>query len=382
MSVDVEDRLTGARPRVEHQAEIAVGVLGCQGVRECDHLAQEGGVGCGQLDDVAVCAGLGDDQQVHRRLGGDVADREHVLGLGEDLGRDLALQDAREDGRFAHTPSVVSARHQRPRRALTTARAAGPAVEVRRTVSPRRTAVAPAAASASSSSGAMPPSGPTTSTISALTAIEHQHTSVCGPRGEAADGYRRRYARNPGAVRLLRGLADDALPTRDAFDGLVAAPARHAARPLPRHDLVDAEFGRRLHGELVAVALRERLGENETWCRRLGDGAAGHRHRDAFGGGCRDDAREPDARTVADGALLADPDAADDRRMVGLGAGDDDLVARSRVADGGPVGRRFVDEEVQCHLSRGTGRAASRTCPGGTAPGGEPGPWSSWRSPR
>ena len=56
--------------------------------------------------------------------------------------------------------------YQRPRRTFSTATAAGPAVEVRRIVSPSRTAVAPTASSRLRSDGAMPPSGPTTSTTS------------------------------------------------------------------------------------------------------------------------------------------------------------------------------------------------------------------------
>src|SRR5690606_27058267 len=53
--------------------------------------------------------------------------------------------------------------HQRPIRALSTASAAGPAVEVRSTSVPSRASTAPDCRSLSSSRGATPPSGPTTS---------------------------------------------------------------------------------------------------------------------------------------------------------------------------------------------------------------------------
>ena len=56
---------------------------------------------------------------------------------------------------------------------MSTATAAGPAVEVRSTSGPRSTAVAPARVSVSSSSGAMPPSGPTTSTMSRSVSRPH-----------------------------------------------------------------------------------------------------------------------------------------------------------------------------------------------------------------
>ena len=77
-------------------------MLGGDRVGEADELGEQVGVARGELHDVAVLLGLGDHEQVHRRLGRDVADREGVLGLGDDLGGDLPVQDAREDRRLAH----------------------------------------------------------------------------------------------------------------------------------------------------------------------------------------------------------------------------------------------------------------------------------------
>ncbi len=70
--------------------------------------------------------------------------------------------------------------------ALSTARAAGPAVEDRSTVPPRRTTDAPADARAASSSGATPPSGPTTSTTSPAAGSE---TLARGIRASSCNTY-------------------------------------------------------------------------------------------------------------------------------------------------------------------------------------------------
>ncbi len=127
--------------------------------------ASRSGVTRGEFDDVAVLLRLRDHQQVHRSFGCDVADGERVLGLGDDLGRDLALQDAGEDRRFAHDlqsiggVSRAAGAHQRRRAALTTASAAGPAVEVRRTVSPSRARSLRPARTPPSSSGRDPAFG-------------------------------------------------------------------------------------------------------------------------------------------------------------------------------------------------------------------------------
>ena len=89
--MDVEDGLARAGAGVEDEPEVAVGVLGGDGVGEADEFGEEVGIAGGELDDVAVLLGLRDHQQVHRRLGRDVADRERVLRLGDDLGGDLAV---------------------------------------------------------------------------------------------------------------------------------------------------------------------------------------------------------------------------------------------------------------------------------------------------
>ena len=169
--------------------------------------------------------------------------------------------------------------HQRPSAALTTARAAGPAVEVRSTVSPRRTSVAPAALEQRRALRARcrprarrrarcrarrPASVEVGERASAPSARGRGHGMPRpGARASAVVASGDDLGK-PRAVRLLRRLAHDRRPARAALLGLRGVPSRDAARRLPRHDLVDAELGRGLHGELVAVALGERLHEHDA----------------------------------------------------------------------------------------------------------------------
>ena len=176
---------------------------------------------------------------------------------------------------------------------------------------------------------------------------------------------RRRRGSTPGAP-AWPPRARSAAQRARALRGLRRVPPRDAARRLPRHDLVDAELGRRLHRELVAVALRERLHEHDARARR------GHRRRVRDPDDDRASARrtrtsplEPRARAVADRrpsrrrAPAARPRRGALRRR--------SSVTRRRPGCARAVGVRR-SEEVQRHrVSRsGSGRAASRTGPDGT----------------
>src|SRR5690606_25807152 len=154
--------------------------------------------------EVAVM-GLRDHQHVHGRLGRDVPERQRRVGLLDHGGGQLPCDDlaehavvhagivrdrparwagvrppgapgaprraaryrGRRDGSGPVSTGTRGARgYQRPRGALSTARAAGRAVEVRSTVDPGRTGTAPAPSNAASSAGVSPPSGLTTSSTS------------------------------------------------------------------------------------------------------------------------------------------------------------------------------------------------------------------------
>ena len=194
------------------------------------------------------------------------------------------VEDAREDRRFAHASSLPTVAHRAapavtsgPSAALTTASAAGPAVEVRSTVSPSRTASRRPPRARRAPRRRCRPRGRRRARCRVVrrskssagerrvrASARGQDAGCRGPRDEVV---RRRSQRRdlgqPRAVSLLRRLADDRRPARAALLGLRGIPPRDAARRLPRHDLVDAELGRRLHRELVAVALGERLHEHD-----------------------------------------------------------------------------------------------------------------------
>ena len=171
---------------------------------------------------------------------------------------------------------------QRGVRDSSAARAATPAVEVRSTSSPRRTTTAPASVKAATSSSVSPPSGPTTTTTrpdagtsisasdadasscrtTARSASAHERDDVVGRR-------QRRDVGQPGPARLLGGLAGGGPPAGQRLVGALALPDRDRAGGCPRHDLGGADLGEHLDGELAAVALGQRLDDDERG-RRLG----------------------------------------------------------------------------------------------------------------
>ena len=218
-------------------------------------------------------------------------------------------------------------RHQRPSRAFSTASAAGPAVEVRSTSSPRRTAHRAGRLEQRRARAARSrPPGPTTSSDRARQrprstvgrargrrGLEHEHRAPSARRGRAASSSRASDTSGThGRIDCLRRLAHDRRPAVTALGDLGALPPRDAALGRPRDDPVDPELGRRLHGELVAIALRERLREDRR--RRRGRGivvdVATSTHEL---GRARRHARSPSTtspRAVADRDALADADPA------------------------------------------------------------------------
>ena len=88
---------------------------------------------------------LRDHQDVRRRLRVDVVERQRVVVLVDLVGRDVAGDDRAEEAVSSHAGRLLArSRYQRPSRGDSAARAAAPAVDVRSTVSPSRTADAPA----------------------------------------------------------------------------------------------------------------------------------------------------------------------------------------------------------------------------------------------
>ncbi len=271
------------------------------------------------------------DQDVRRRLGGDVAERDDRLRLHHGGRGELPRDDPAEQAVVvAHGPSLSwgqprapTAARPRPREAPTRRRWRRVR---RRTRGARRGRVGwrlpPAATSVSSSASAIPPSGPTishsgsggspgrTGSASGRVAVSWS-TSTVPPRRVASSTSRRSVLRRREGVhrrherpaRLLRG-GDRAVPP--GGPGLVRlrphATARSTARPPTGHPR-RAELGGGLDRLLVASALRERLDERHLGV--LVDRRRVDPHLEPLGRGLHDDARRATPRAVDDVDALA-----------------------------------------------------------------------------
>ena len=230
---------------------------------------------------------------------------------------------------------LVSPAGQRQRavRDSSAATAATPAVEVRSTSAPRRTATAPAAAKAATSSSVQP----------ALGADDHHdrpavgHVDAGQRRGRLLVQHHRQVGApatgattsavdasgvdlgEPGPPGLLGGLAGGGPPAGQRLRGPLALPDGDRARGGPRHDPGDADLGEHLDGELAAVALGQRLDDDDRRLRR------GHATRPSDTvtsrrplAGRGDLAPADVARAVGQDDRLADPQPADGDRVVRL----------------------------------------------------------------
>ena len=148
-----------------------------------------------------------------------------------------------------------------------------PAEEARSTVGPSLAATAPASIRASLSAGVMPPSGPTTRTISPLSGrptagdrlgglgVQHDRQGCClhalyrSTRGPPARS-------PPGTTRAWTAWLPARRPNSTAACDLAARSPRQTATHLSAahgNDDVGPDLGQQLDRELAAVALRDRL---------------------------------------------------------------------------------------------------------------------------
>ncbi len=210
---------------------------------------------------------------------------------------------------------------------------------MRSTGSPRRTAAAPRALKASSSASVMPPSGPTTTTISPWSGsatsasgadrrlVQHERRHKLVGRGELT------HLGHPRPPALLGRLPRGAAPLLERLGPAWAVPLGDRSCCRPRDDRVDAEFGHRLDREFGALALGQCLNHDKS---RVGsrDGAA---RRDMQVETVRNDgghgALGEVAAAVADEHLLADGEPSHPRCMPSLVAGQGEGIAAAEVID-------------------------------------------------
>ena len=108
--VHVEDGLPGTRTGVKDQTELATGELVRKLLSHRDHVRKRLGFGCCELNHVAVLRRLRDHQHVDRGLWVHVGERDHSVGLRENLDGDLARHDLAEYRLFCHASILASPR--------------------------------------------------------------------------------------------------------------------------------------------------------------------------------------------------------------------------------------------------------------------------------
>jgi len=116
VGVDVKNCLTGVFSTIEHQSKIAVGVLGGKIASSGNEFSKECGVTFGEFRDIGELFGLGHDEQMHRRLRGDVTERDDSIGLENNVGRNFAINDPAEDAHVSQSIRVTSGRAGRSER--------------------------------------------------------------------------------------------------------------------------------------------------------------------------------------------------------------------------------------------------------------------------
>jgi len=96
--MNVEDGLSGAGAGVEDETILAVTVLVGELLHYCHEFGKERGITRRQLRDVSERFGFRHHKQVNRSLRRDVSKRDDPLILKDDIRRDLARNNPREDG--------------------------------------------------------------------------------------------------------------------------------------------------------------------------------------------------------------------------------------------------------------------------------------------
>lgn len=106
--VDVEDGLSGVRAGVEDQPEVTVRVFCGEAASGRDKFGEKRGVAGGELGDVGVFLGLGNDEEVNGGLRCDVAEGDEALGFEHDVRRDFAVDDSAKDAHVDQSIRVTT----------------------------------------------------------------------------------------------------------------------------------------------------------------------------------------------------------------------------------------------------------------------------------
>ncbi len=108
--VDVEDGLSGVRAGVEDESELTIRVLGGEVASGSDKFGEKRGVAGGELGDVGVFLGLGNNEEVNGSLRRDVAEGDEALGFEHDVRGDFAVNDSAKDAHDVQSIRVTTGR--------------------------------------------------------------------------------------------------------------------------------------------------------------------------------------------------------------------------------------------------------------------------------
>src|SRR5690554_3981589 len=323
VGVHMENRLASGLPGIEHQAVLAPTVHVGKLLGGGDDLGQQGRVASSKLGDIAILLRLRHDQQVHGRLGCDIAQRDHRITLEEHFGGYFARDDPGEDGGFSSGHSAIltvsalpatesgveyrdgggpGGRRAQDRRAQTHPFGTRTGEQVQLRIGD------PAFRPHHQHQVAAVRLQPRQRRLRLR--VEHEHPRL---RRQRAQDLRRRQVRNlrhPRTDGLLARFPHDRTPPLVPLANFRTLPLDDRPLGRPRDHAVNAELGGDLDGQLVAVALRQGLREPDrgTRGRSLSDGSDGQGQflrRCGFHG---PDHHEPGP--VADAQLLARLDAA------------------------------------------------------------------------
>src|SRR4051812_10721238 len=164
--------------------------------------------------------------------------------------------------------------------------------------------------------------------------VQHQRQVDVGQQpADLPGGHRLGDLGDPGTPGRLGGRPRRGPPPGQALVDAVGPPAGHAAGRGPRDDPVDAELGGEVDGERPAVALGQRLDEEELRLRRRHVVPGGDPHPQPLGTAGDDDALGDPAAAVADPHLLASVQPQHVDGVPALGAVDQQLLPPGQVVE-------------------------------------------------
>lgn len=100
VGMHMKNGLTGQSAGVEDETVLSIAMLIGELLHHRDELREKRRISSGQFCDVRELLRLRYDEQMHRSFGSDVSERDYSLILKDDVSRNLARDDPREERRL------------------------------------------------------------------------------------------------------------------------------------------------------------------------------------------------------------------------------------------------------------------------------------------